>query len=231
MKKLLSFLVVTLVTTSALADKLDSLRQQLKITSNDSLKAPIYASMAAEYMHYDTVTNRVKKLVYQNEAIINSYQSLRLYSKYNDTTGMRVSFDNLGKVYHAQQRYSQAKWFVLQSNNLSRLKNDVPNIIASLLKLAAIKTDIQEYKLAKQDLDEAKVLSENHKVAGTKAIVKKTYTSLQRKMAKKAGSDALSRKSKKMDSNGMARTNFQKKKSTVIKKTVPADTTKKLAAI
>ena len=46
---------------------------------------------------------------------------------------------------------------------LSRAKNDNPNIIASLLELASIKTDIKDYTLAMRDLNEAlSISSKNH---------------------------------------------------------------------
>jgi hypothetical protein len=160
MKHLLTLLLLA-ITGIASAGDLDSLRMQLRNTQHDSLRAPIYAQMAAEYLVFDTVSNRVKKMVYQNEAIINSYQALQLYSKYSDTTGMRTCFDYLARIYQKQQRYSQAKWFTLQSNNLSRIKSDVPNIILSLKQLAAIKNALKEYKLAEQDLTEAEYIAKN----------------------------------------------------------------------
>ncbi|RYZ96524.1 MAG: hypothetical protein EOP47_23695 [Sphingobacteriaceae bacterium] len=198
MKKLLTLLVILSALTrfSASAGDLDSLKQQLKITSDDSLRAHIYGQIAAEYMLYDTVSNKVKKLVYQNEALINSYAALHLYSKYNDTTGLRTCYDNLATVYHSQKKYSQAKWFTLQSNHLSRVINDVPNIIASLIKLAAIKTDIKDYTLAMQDLNEAQVLSNKSKAAPAKAAVQKTYAKLYTRMNKKSKATAALKRSK-----------------------------------
>ena len=69
----------------------------------------------------------------------------------------------LAKVYHDQHKYTQAKWFILQSNTLSRAKNDNPNIIASLIELSSIKSDIKDYNLAIRDLNEALAISsKNH---------------------------------------------------------------------
>jgi tetratricopeptide (TPR) repeat protein len=76
---------------------------------------------------------------------------------------LRISFDNLAKVYHAQRKYTQAKWFILQSNTLSRDKKDSLNIIASLIELASIKSAINDYSLAMRDLNEAlNISSKNH---------------------------------------------------------------------
>jgi tetratricopeptide (TPR) repeat protein len=141
----------------------DSLKQELNIIVDDSLKAPIYTQIAFEYSKYDTIGNKKQRHVYQNLAISNTMFAIHYYSRYDDTTGLRVSFDMLAKVYHAQHKYTQAKWFILQSNTLSRAKNDNPNIIASLIELSSIKSDIKDYNLAIRDLNEALAISsKNH---------------------------------------------------------------------
>jgi tetratricopeptide (TPR) repeat protein len=142
---------------------LDSLQNELDVTIDDSLKATLYTQIAAEYLSHDTVSNKKERHLYQNEAIKNTLSALHYYSRYDDTTGMRISFDILSKVYRAQHKYPQAKWFILQSNTLSRAKNDNPNVIVSLLELSAIKTDIKDYTLAMRDLNEALMISsKNH---------------------------------------------------------------------
>lgn len=141
------------------SNKLDSLKQELNAIIDDSLKAPIYTQIASEYLKYDTISNKKQRRIYQNEAIGNTISAIHLYSRYNDTTGLQLSFDVLAKVYHAQHKYPQAKWFILQSNTLSRAKNDNPNIIASLIELSSIKTDIKDYTLAMRDLNEALTIS------------------------------------------------------------------------
>ncbi|GAB2979659.1 hypothetical protein GCM10027049_13710 [Mucilaginibacter puniceus] len=161
---------------------LDSLKQELKNNPYDSLKADLYTQIAAHYLNYDNITNKKEKAIYQNEAINYTIMAMRNYSKYYDTVGMRNSFDNLVKVYRAQKKFSQAKWFVLQSNTLSRAINDVPNIISSLLELAAIKADIKDYSLAMRDLNEALKLSTNNHFAKTEAIVQENYAMLYGKM-------------------------------------------------
>ncbi len=194
MKKLALFIVLIIsvirlsaqtvtdsVQTIALSP-LDSLKQELRITPYDSLKARIYTQIAAHYLNYDKITNKKERAHYQNEAINYTLMAMRNYAKYYDTLGMRNSFDNLVKVYRAQKKFSQAKWFVLQSNTLSRAIHDVPNIISSLLQLAAIKTDIKDYNLAMRDLNEALKLSTNNHFARTEAKVQESYALLYNKM-------------------------------------------------
>ncbi|MFI5139956.1 MAG: hypothetical protein ACHQIM_19205, partial [Sphingobacteriales bacterium] len=107
----------------------DSLKMELKHTGNDTLKALLYTKLASLYAAYDTLSSKKKQLVYQNEDINYTILAIQNYAAYNDSTALRLCFDNLAKVYYAQKKYSQAKWFILQSNTLSRAKNYIPNII------------------------------------------------------------------------------------------------------
>jgi tetratricopeptide (TPR) repeat protein len=173
------FLLLSLAKVSAESIPVDTLKHQLATTS-DSLKGLLYARIAAEYLHYDTISNKQTKLAYQSEAIANTLKAVQYYSKYNDTLGLRTSFNNLATVYRDQKKYSQAKWFILQSNTISRIKNDVPNIISSLLLLASVKTDIKDYTLAMQDLNEALALA--GKNAKTQAAVQLGYVLLYNNM-------------------------------------------------
>lgn len=194
MKKLALFIVLTFAVTRLSANvvtdslqrialsPIDSLKQELINNPYDSLKAGIYSQIAAHYLNYDKIANKREKTNYQNEAISYTLLAMRNYSKYYDTVGMRNSFDNLVKVYRAQRKFSQAKWFVLQSNTLSRAIHDVPNIIASLIQLAAIKTEIKDYSLAMRDLNEALKLSTDNKMPKTEVRVQESYAWLYSKM-------------------------------------------------
>ncbi len=142
---------------------LDSLKQQLKLREKDLFKGHIYNEIASRYLDYDTISNKATRLNLQNKALNYTMLALHQYSYFNDTTGLRLSFDHLTKVYMAQKKYSQAKWFILQSNSLSRAKKDPPNIVASLITLSTIKSDLNDYTLAMRDLNEALQISiDNH---------------------------------------------------------------------
>jgi tetratricopeptide (TPR) repeat protein len=98
-----------------------------------------------------------------NQALAHIDNALHIYSRFRDTPGIRQSFDNLAFVYHLQKKHSQEKWYILQSNTLSRTICDTPGIINSLIKLAAVKRDIKDYSLAVQDLNEVAYLSQRIK--------------------------------------------------------------------
>jgi tetratricopeptide (TPR) repeat protein len=166
------------IANSPIAGILDSLHQELQQAANDSLKAGIYSQIALKYLNYDTISNKKTKLYYQEEALKYTLLGLHCYSKYNDSTGLRISFNNLSHVYRSQKKYSQAKWFILQSNTISRTQNDIPNIISSLKELAEIKMDIKDYSLAMRDLNEALKLSSTHHYARAESAIEESYALL-----------------------------------------------------
>jgi hypothetical protein len=156
---------------------IDTLKQQLQLASNDTLKSVLYTQLAAEYLNYDNLDSRTKKLN-QAQALNYSYLALHLYSGMNDTIGLRTCFNSLAKVYRSQRKYPQAKWFILQSNSLSRAKKDIPNIMASLIILANIKMEIKDYTLAMRDLNEALTLSKANHYPKVESTVQEGYVLL-----------------------------------------------------
>jgi len=184
MKKLLTCLIFTFLAASKLsayAGDLDSLKQKLQVTS-DSLKGPIYTQIAAEYLNYDTVKNKHVRYYYQGEALNYTMLALHVYSGNNDSLGLRTCYNNLSKIYRSQRKFPQAKWFILQSNTISRQLKDVPNIISSLIELSAIKSDIKDYKLAMRDLNEALNLAVKNKDPKSESAVQVGYAGLYRHM-------------------------------------------------
>lgn len=159
-------------------NNLDSLKMQLKITTSDTVKALLYTRIAAKYMVYDTLASAENQLRRENTAINYTLLAIHEYSIYNDSTGLRNSYANLSKVYFSEKKYTEAKWFILQANTLSRAMRDTTNIISTLLSLAEIKTEIKDYTLAMTDLNEALELSVATHRARTEADILKSYALL-----------------------------------------------------
>jgi hypothetical protein len=65
------------------------------------------------------------------------------------------NFSELARLYIQQNRLSEAKWYLLQSNSISRAQNDDKHTISNLMSLALIKADMGDIVLAQQDLTEA----------------------------------------------------------------------------
>jgi hypothetical protein len=72
---------------------------------------------------------------------------------YNDAS---YNFSELAGLYAQQNRVSEAKWYLLQSNRISKEQNDDKHTVANLIDLATIKVNIGEFALAQTDLLEAR---------------------------------------------------------------------------
>lgn len=75
---------------------------------------------------------------------------------YNEAS---YNFSDLAQLYVKLHRLSEAKWYYLQSNNISRQQNDDKHTISNLVNLASIKTDIGDIPSARADLLEARDLA------------------------------------------------------------------------
>lgn len=173
---ILSIILFSIISRS-FAGNLDSLKQQLQITTIDSAKAAIYTRMVDYYLDENNAPNRYTKRINAENAINYTMLALHIYSKNDDTTGLKTSYINLSKAYRMQHLYAQAKWFILQANTLARQQAKVDDIIGTLVQLAAIKMDIHDYKLANRDLKEALRWSLHNDSLQVNEI-KKSYTRL-----------------------------------------------------
>lgn len=81
------------------------------------------------------------------------------YYKLNDKVGAIKCYNQLAFLYQRQKRFSEAKWFYVQSNILARKINHTPSVVNSLIKLANVKMAIGDWQLALNDLKEAEELS------------------------------------------------------------------------
>jgi tetratricopeptide (TPR) repeat protein len=242
MKKIFTLTLFILLAASKLfADThdLDSLKTKLQLTTVDSLKGDIYKQIAAQYLQYDTIKHSGVKRYYQSEALNYTMLALHNYSYYADTLGMRTCFDYLAKVYQSQKKYSQAKWFLLQSNKISRNQHDTFNIITSLVKLSGVKMDNKDYKLAMRDLNEALALSTKNKMPHLEALVQQNFAFLYNRMKDYDKGDLASKRATEIYENikhdeelKLIATQINhdstlsKKVTSVVKKKVPASTKK-----
>ena len=75
---------------------------------------------------------------------------------YNDAS---YNFSDLAQLYARLHRLSEAKWYFLQSNNISREENDDKHTISNLGNLALIKVQLGDVESARADLLEARDLA------------------------------------------------------------------------
>ena len=95
------------------------------------------------------------------DLVMKTAQHNMRFRVYNDAS---YNFSELARLYIQQNRFSEAKWYLLQSNAISREQNDDKHTIANLIDLAMIKASIGDYALALQDITEA------HDIASAKGL-------------------------------------------------------------
>jgi hypothetical protein len=89
------------------------------------------------------------------------------------------NFSDLAKLYIKQNRFSEAKWFLLQSNNISRQQNNNQLTIANLMDLAIVKANMGDALQAQQDLAEALQLSNANGLLANVAGIQKELKFVQ----------------------------------------------------
>ena len=89
------------------------------------------------------------------------------------------NFSDLARLYVQQNRFSEAKWYFLQSNFLSRQQNNDKLTINNLMNLAGVKADIGDFILAQQDLFEARDMAAAHGWLIDLIFVEKKLKSIQ----------------------------------------------------
>lgn len=115
-------------------------------------------------------------LALNEHVVMKTAQHQMRFRQYEDAS---YSFNELAKIYVQLNKLSEAKWFFLQSNNLSRQQNNDRLTIANLIELATVKSTIGDFALAQQDLDEARDLAQAHNWQDDVQSVKKRVTVLQ----------------------------------------------------
>lgn len=91
-------------------------------------------------------------LMAREKVIIKTVKHNMSWRIYNEAS---YNFSDLADVYIKLHRLSEAKWFLLQSNTISREENDDKHTIANLITLALVKNDIGDAVSARADLVEA----------------------------------------------------------------------------
>ncbi len=89
----------------------------------------------------------------EEQAMLKKAKHNMRYRAYQDAS---YNFTDLAGIYLLHNRFSEAKWYLLQSISLS---HDAKLKLANLLTLAGIKTDLGELTLAKTDLQQARILA------------------------------------------------------------------------
>jgi tetratricopeptide (TPR) repeat protein len=105
-----------------------------------------------------------------------------LYYKLNDKIGAIKCYDQLAFIYERQKRFSEAKWFYIQSNLLAQKIGHSESIVNSLINLAHVKMAIGDSQLALEDIKEAERISVKNQYKYQLIEIKKDLNELYTKL-------------------------------------------------
>jgi tetratricopeptide (TPR) repeat protein len=123
-----------------------------------SLKSQNNVSLADTYLLLSQVFTSQNNFKEAENLVMKKALPL-LYYELNDKIGAIKCYDQLAFNYKSQKRFSEAKWFYIQSNLLARKIGHSESIVNSLINLAHVKMAIGDLQLALHDIQEAEQLS------------------------------------------------------------------------
>ncbi len=148
--------------------------------------------LAEAYMNLADLWSAQKKFKEAETLIMGKLLALNYY-KLKDYVGTIQCYSQLAQIYQQQRRFSEAKWFYIQSNLLARKINNTPGIVNSLINLAHVKMSIGDHALALRDFREAERLSISNKYSYKLVEIKNDLSRVYAKLGNKsASSSALS---------------------------------------
>ena len=151
---LLAFCTISITASAQFWQKKDKTRYpQLSEANYMSVTA---ISPAAKIYAPNVVVSTLNHRVYLldiAEAIL--LKEAKHHMRYREYTTASTDFNTLANLYMVSKRFSEAKWFLLQSNAIAKRENNDKLTITNLLDLASIKAAMGELALARTDLKEA----------------------------------------------------------------------------
>ncbi|MEJ7693811.1 tetratricopeptide repeat protein [Daejeonella sp.] len=158
----------------------------------ESLASRNNRDLGEAYLNLASIWTAQRKYKDAEAIIMNKALPLFAY-KLHDKIGSMRSYDQLAEIFQLQKRFSEAKWFYIQSNMVARKMNNSSGIVNSLVSLGHVKMSIGDHKLALSDFREAEALSISNKyrfkLVEIKNDLSKVYAALGNKTA---ASSALS---------------------------------------
>lgn len=138
-------------------------------------------SVAEAYMHHADILTGQKNYEAAENLILRKALPLYYYGL-NDKLGTIKCYDQLGITYFQQKKFTEAKWFFIQSNMLARKINSNIEVVGSLINLAHVKMSIGDYDLALSDIKEAEQLSVKNKYSNQLIEIKNDLAEVYTKL-------------------------------------------------
>lgn len=152
------FLFVLSLSASAQFDKRGRLLKKYRPLVDDSVVYTADLNILPPQILYPTIssykTSGTADSFEKDEAsVIKEAQRNMHYNLYYDAS---CSFSGLARLYMGKSKFSEAKWYLLQSLSLSKQTHDDKHTISSLIDLSLVKASIGDMDQARQDLNEAR---------------------------------------------------------------------------
>ena len=151
---LLAFCTLSITASAQFWQKKDRTRYPQLNEAN--YKSATTISAATKVYTPNVVASTLNRRVYSldiAEAIL--LKEAKHHMRYRQYSIASTDFNTLANLYIVAKRFSEAKWFLLQSNAIAKRENNNTLIIINLLDLATIKAAMGELALARTDLKEA----------------------------------------------------------------------------
>jgi hypothetical protein len=149
---------------------------QIAALKDHSMKRLPIAQISKTRIAKTTIERTPYALFLMEASVMKTAQHNMRFRVYNSAS---YNFSDLAQMYQKQNRLSEAKWYLLQSLQISRQQNDNRHTITNLINLAAVKTGYGDYAQAKQDLIEARTLASSLGLSMDVAAVEKQMRYLE----------------------------------------------------
>ncbi|MBC8985463.1 hypothetical protein H9X96_06720 [Pedobacter sp. N36a] len=111
--------------------------------------------------------------------------ALKNYSRIGSKSGQMESYYQLGRIYFAANKLTQALWFYTQQGIIAKQLNNNSAYVESVIGIAQVKIKKKEYNLALKDLNRAELLLKTANNAQLKTRIKETRVLIPSKLAAK----------------------------------------------
>lgn len=142
-----------------------------------------FSRYGATLLRMSNVHMLLTHYVEAEQVVLNA--ALKTYSKIGSRAGQMASYNQLGKIYLAANKFTQSMWFYTQQGILARQLGNNTSYIDSVIGLALVKIKKKEYNLAAKDLNRAELLAKSAKITQFTQQIKNNRSIIAEKQAKK----------------------------------------------
>ncbi|PWS32440.1 tetratricopeptide repeat protein [Pedobacter paludis] len=140
-------------------------------------KAAFEYSAVKNFNRYGQAIIKMSNMHYQLGRFTDAEQillnvALKNYSKMGSKNGLMNTYNLLGKVYLASNKYTQSMWFYTQQGILAKQLKSNNSYIESMLGIVQVKIRKKDFTLALRDLKSAEWLANSIKTSQYKAQIK-----------------------------------------------------------